>query len=71
MSSPRVSGRDVVRALGRLGFVTAGQKGSHVKLRNAEGRTAIVPMHPEIATGTLRSILRQAGVSMADFVALL
>lgn len=71
MSSPRVSGRDVVRVLGRFGYVVASQKGSHVKLRNAEGRTAIVPMHPEIATGTLRSILRQAGISMADFAALL
>lgn len=71
MSSPRVSGRDVVRALGTLGFSFVSQKGSHAKLRNNEGRTVIVPLHPEIATGTLRSIVRQAGISMTDFVALL
>jgi predicted RNA binding protein YcfA (HicA-like mRNA interferase family) len=71
MSNPRVSGKDVVRALSRVGFVFVSQRGSHVKLRNAAGRTVIVPMHSEIATGTLRSILRQAGLSLAEFLELL
>ena len=44
----------------RLGFVEISQKGSHKKLRHADGRTVIVPMHREVALGTLRSILRQA-----------
>ena len=68
---PVVAGGDVVRALGRAGFREISQRGSHVKLRNAGGRTAIVPLHRELAPGTLRSILRQAGLSVDDFVALL
>jgi predicted RNA binding protein YcfA (HicA-like mRNA interferase family) len=42
-----------------------------VKLRSAGGRTAIVPLHRELAPGTLRSILRQAGLSVEEFVELL
>jgi predicted RNA binding protein YcfA (HicA-like mRNA interferase family) len=66
-----VSGENVVAALARLGFARVSQKGSHVKVRNAEGRTAIVPMHREIAFGTLRSILRHAGISMDDLALVL
>ena len=40
-------------------------------MRHPDGRTAIVPMHGELAAGTLRSVLRQAGLSMAEFTALL
>jgi len=61
----------VVRALGKLGFVQASQRGSHVKLRHADGRVAIVPLHKELARGTLSSILRQAGVSPEEFTAAL
>jgi predicted RNA binding protein YcfA (HicA-like mRNA interferase family) len=47
-------------------------RGSHRKLRHAaHGRTAIVPLHRELAIGTLASVLRQAGVSAAEFRALL
>lgn len=52
-----VSGREVVRALAKVGFSEVSQRGSHLKLRNREGRTVIVPMHRELARGTLRSIL--------------
>jgi len=68
---PVVSGHDAVRALQTGGFEQISQRGSHVKLRNAEGRTVIVPMHRELAPGTLRSILRQAGLSVDEFAALL
>jgi predicted RNA binding protein YcfA (HicA-like mRNA interferase family) len=61
----------VVTALRQAGFVEISQRGSHVKLRNAEGRTAIVPLHRELAPGTLRSVLRQAAMSVEDFIALL
>jgi predicted RNA binding protein YcfA (HicA-like mRNA interferase family) len=58
---PRVSGQETVRALQRADFVIVSTKGSHCKLRNQErGRTAIVPLHREVASGTLASILRQA-----------
>ena len=70
-SLPVVSGAHVVRALERAGYQQVSQRGSHVKLRNAAGRTVIVPMHGEIRFGTLRSILRQAGLSVEEFVALL
>lgn len=53
--------------LERGGFAQISQRGSHVKLRNPEGRTAIVPLHRELAPGTLRSILRQAGLSVEEF----
>ncbi|HYV46004.1 MAG TPA: type II toxin-antitoxin system HicA family toxin [Myxococcaceae bacterium] len=68
---PRVSGEDVCRALEHAGFAEVSQKGSHLKLRHPDGRVVIVPMHREIATGTLRSILRQAKLSVEELLALL
>ncbi len=68
---PRVSGREAIRALERLGFKHARQQGSHIVLRKdaPEGATGcVVPLHRELATGTLRGILRQAGVSPEEFV---
>jgi len=70
-SLPVVSGEQVCRALERAGFVRKSQKGSHLKIRHPDGRTVIVPLHDEIAIGTLRSILRQAGLSVEDFLELL
>ncbi|MGH9090440.1 MAG: type II toxin-antitoxin system HicA family toxin [Acidimicrobiales bacterium] len=67
---PVVGGADVIAALAKVGFVQVSQRGSHVKLRGG-GRTVIVPMHRELATGTLRSILRQAGLTPTEFVVLL
>lgn len=68
MKLPRdVSGAQAVRALQRLGFVVVRQRGSHVRL--AKGALHVtVPMHSSIAPGTLQSILRQAGVSVEEFV---
>lgn len=60
---PRLSGAEVVRALQRAGFARVSQRGSHAKLRHDDGRMAIVPLHRELATGTLASILRQAHLS--------
>jgi predicted RNA binding protein YcfA (HicA-like mRNA interferase family) len=68
---PVVGGADVVRALGRVGFVRVRQKGSHVQLHNPDGRLVTVPMHDELARGTLRSVLRQAGITVEELVALL
>jgi predicted RNA binding protein YcfA (HicA-like mRNA interferase family) len=65
---PVVSGRQTIRTLTRLGFEQVSQRGSHVKLRR-EDRTVIVPLHDELARGTLRSILRQADLSNEEFVA--
>jgi predicted RNA binding protein YcfA (HicA-like mRNA interferase family) len=68
---PRVSGAEVVKALGKVGFSQVSQRGSHLKLRNADGRTVIVPLHRELANGTLASILRQAGLDREILAGLL
>ena len=67
---PVVSGADVVAALTKAGFIRVSQRGSHVKMRKDE-RVAIVPMHRELAQGTLGSVLRQAGLSREEFLTLL
>jgi predicted RNA binding protein YcfA (HicA-like mRNA interferase family) len=69
---PRVSGAEAIRALERLGFTQIRQRGSHVVLKRVgPDRVAgcVVPMHIELATGTLRSILKQAGITIDEFVA--
>ena len=71
---PVVSGPQIVRALERRGFQQVGQRGSHVKLRRSlpDGiRTVIVPLHHELAPGTLKSILRQAGLTIEELEGLL
>ena len=64
---PRISGKDAVKVFSSLGFVQVRQKGSHVVLRRG-GRGCVVPLHKELAVGTLRSAIRQAGVSPEEFV---
>ena len=67
----RVSGEEAVRALERLGFVQIRQRGSHVVLKKQtpEGEVGcVVPLHRELAIGTLRGILRQAGVTPEEFL---
>ncbi|HYN02761.1 MAG TPA: type II toxin-antitoxin system HicA family toxin [Vicinamibacteria bacterium] len=70
-SLPVVSGDEVCRALSRAGFLRRSQRGSHVKMKHADGRNAVVPLHRELALGTLRSVLKQAGLSDDEFRALL
>jgi predicted RNA binding protein YcfA (HicA-like mRNA interferase family) len=64
---PLVSGAEAIAALAKVGFVEVSQRGSHVKLRRQDGATVIVPQHRELAGGTLRSILRQAGLGVEEF----
>lgn len=69
-----LSGIKIVKALGKTGFQVVGRKGSHVRLKRKtsdEVNIVIVPMHPEVKKGTLKSILRQAGLSEEEFEALL
>lgn len=66
-----VSGEEVVRALLRAGFARVSQKGSHRKMRHPDGRVAIVPMHAELTVGTLKSVLRQAGLTEDELRSLL
>jgi predicted RNA binding protein YcfA (HicA-like mRNA interferase family) len=67
----RVSGWEAIRALERLGFGQVRQRGSHVVLKKQTPEGAVgcvVPLHRELAIGTLRSILRQAGVTREEFI---
>lgn len=70
----RLSGAETIRALERLGFVQARQRGSHVVLKKQtlEGPIGCsVPLHRELAIGTLRGILRQIKVEPDEFMAIL
>ncbi len=64
---PIVSGNEAVKALQRLGFTVVRQKGSHIILRQ-DRCGCVVPNHREIKTGTLAGILKQAGVSVEEFI---
>ena len=64
---PRISGRECVRALEKLGFVQVRQRGSHVVMRSGD-RGCSVPMHRELKTGTLRGVLKQAQVTEGEFL---
>ena len=65
---PVVSGQETVAALSKAGFVLVGQRGDHVKLRDQGGRNVIVPLHRELARGTLSAILRQTGLAVSEFI---
>ncbi len=68
---PRLSGRECVRTLERAGFVVKRQSGSHiVLLREDPFAQLVVPDHKELDRGTLRAVIRQAGLSVAGFNAL-
>ncbi|MGH9670975.1 MAG: type II toxin-antitoxin system HicA family toxin [Terriglobales bacterium] len=66
---PRISGAETIRALKRLGFLEVRQRGSPVVLKrttNTGEAGCVVPLHRELAIGTLRGILKQAGVTPQD-----
>ena len=68
---PRTSSASVIAALERLGFVRVRTRGSHLVMargRLGERRVCVVPLHDELAVGTLRSVLRQAGVTPDELV---
>jgi len=69
---PRISGRECVRALEKQGFYFKRQAGSHIILRRDDPFSQIVvPDHKELDRGTLRAIIRQAGLSIDEFSNLL
>ena len=68
---PRLSGRETVRAFERIGWHVARRrgKGSHaILVKDGSLATLSVPDHKEIAKGTLRSLIRSAGLTVEDFV---
>ena len=70
---PVISGRDAVRAFGKIGYGISHQTGSHLILRHESPphRHLSVPDHREVAKGTLRGLIRDAGLTVDEFVALL
>jgi predicted RNA binding protein YcfA (HicA-like mRNA interferase family) len=68
---PVLSGKDMIKYLSTRGFEIVGRKGSHVRMKlstTPRNLIVIVPDHKELAQGTLRSILRQAGISFEEFI---
>lgn len=63
---PVVSGRQLVKVLFKLGYVVDRQHGSHIILRqiDAPHRRLTIPDHAELAKGTLRTLLREAGLTV-------
>jgi predicted RNA binding protein YcfA (HicA-like mRNA interferase family) len=60
---PTLTARKLLKLLHQAGFVNDHQTGSHLILYHADGRRAVVPMHnQDLPKGTLRSILREAGI---------
>ena len=70
---PSLSGAEIVRLLQRAGFEPHHRKGSHVtmKERASPFRRVVVPMHDQVRRGTLRAIIRDTGLTVEEFVALL
>lgn len=72
MKLPIISARDCIRALQRGGFYIDRQVGSHIVMyRDDPYAKVIVPEHSTLKPGTLKSILRQAGLTVDEFDALL
>ncbi|MFZ1319990.1 MAG: type II toxin-antitoxin system HicA family toxin [Ignavibacteria bacterium] len=70
---PVVSGKELIKILGKIGYDFDHQKGSHIILRKNiyPFRRITIPNHKEIAKGTLRKIIKEAGLTVDEFVKLL
>ena len=64
---PVLSGRDLIDILKSLGFVVARQKGSHISLQKGQFKK-VVPLHDDLAKGTILGILKQCGLSKDDII---
>jgi len=71
MKLPALSGKEVIKALSKIGYYVRDHKGSHVHLRHSYRKPLTVPAHREIAKGTLRAIIKDADLTVEEFVELL
>ncbi len=69
MKLPLLSGRQVLAALQRLGFIELHRRGSHVKLEHPDGRRMVFPFHDEVDRRTLKGALQDASVNLEEFLA--
>ena len=67
---PSLSGDELIKALTKAGFQIVRQKGNHLSMRKAEFR-AVIPLHKELAKGTLVGILKQCGLTKEDLLSIL
>ena len=67
---PSLKARDVIRGLREFGFYPARHKGSHIIFQHLDGWTTVVPSHQgqDIGRGLLRAILREANISLEEFM---
>jgi predicted RNA binding protein YcfA (HicA-like mRNA interferase family) len=68
---PSCSGHDAIKAFSKAGYVVDHQTGSHIILRHPAMRRLTVPNHRELAKGTLRALIREAGMTKEQFSELL
>ena len=68
MKLPLLSGKQVLAALQRLGFVEIHRRGSHVKMQHPDGRVIVFPFHDEIDRYTLKGALRDADINPEEFL---
>lgn len=68
MKLPLLSGKQILSALMRLGFAEIHRKGSHVKMKHADGRLIVFPFHDEVDRYTLNGALRDAEINIEDFL---
>ncbi|VVB81936.1 HicA toxin of bacterial toxin-antitoxin [uncultured archaeon] len=74
MKLPRLSGKEAIKILSKIGYMPARQKGSHViltKQTESGKRAVVVPLHNEIDRGTLLEIIRQSGLKKEEFLKLI
>lgn len=74
MRLPRLSGKEVIKILSKIGYLPVRRKGSHVILKKETeygDKAVVVPLHDEIDRGTLLEIIREAGLKREDFLNLL
>lgn len=68
---PVLSGAEAVKVFQKAGWTVDRQRGSHVILvKDGHPATLSVPDHRELAKGTLRSLIRAAGITTDDFESL-
>lgn len=68
---PIISGKRVIKALGKIGYFVVRKKGSHFRLFHKDKEPITVPDHKAIGKGLLRKILRDVDISVEEFIKLL
>jgi predicted RNA binding protein YcfA (HicA-like mRNA interferase family) len=69
-----ISGKEAVKAMHRAGFAIVRQRGDHIRMEKATSDRTIkitVPLHETLDRGTLKSIIRSAGLTVEEFIELL